>query len=455
MPLGRRVAVSRIVRSVVSRGKPWRGRIRPTSSPSAESPLAVPSIGDQGTLSSPLERSRAGDLTAVAVISQHRCLVAAVRYGRVAKADPGRPRRRRSSAPSTGSGQSVGRQRDGAAIAIARGDQQCAIAFMHSIRPASRQRSLGHVCDTRPVTRKEKLTLIATILGSTIVFLDSTVVNVALPTIQEDLDTGLAGQQWVVEAYMLSLVSLLLVGGSLGDLYGRRRLFVIGLCGFAVTSALCAIAPERRSAGGGAGASGHRRRPAGSRVAGDPRRDLRGRGARSGGRAVDGLGGDLDADRAGRGWLAGRARAWRWIFWINLPLIAVTIWLALRTIDESSDPEAVHGIDGVGIGLSALGLAGPVFALIEQPTYGFSDPIVWVPLVGGIACFGGLRLVADPRPRPAPAAGAVSLAQLRDREHGHPGRLRGARRRLLLHHPVPAAGRRLQRRSRRAPRPPR
>ena len=83
------------------------------------------------------------------------------------------------------------------------------------------------------MTRKQRLTLLATILGSTIVFLDSTVVNVALPAIQEDLDTGLAGQQWIVEAYMLALVSLLLVGGSLGDLYGRRRLFVIGLAGFA------------------------------------------------------------------------------------------------------------------------------------------------------------------------------------------------------------------------------
>src|SRR5262245_3300104 len=98
-------------------------------------------------------------------------------------------------------------------------------------------------CHTGRVSRRERLTLLATILGSTIVFLDSTVVNVALPAIQEDLDTGLAGQQWIVEAYMLTLVSLLLVGGSLGDLYGRRRLFLLGLAGFAVTSVLCAVAP--------------------------------------------------------------------------------------------------------------------------------------------------------------------------------------------------------------------
>ena len=258
---------------------------------------------------------------------------------------------------------------------------------MDSIRAATRQRSIGTPATLRPVTRKEKLTLIATILGSTIVFLDSTVVNVALPTIQEDLDTGLAGQQWVVEAYMLSLVSLLLVGGSLGDLYGRRRLFVIGLCGFAVTSVLCAIAPSDEAlvaARALQGIAGALLVPGSLAIlAATFEGEARGRAV---GLWTAWAGISTLIGPAGGGLLV--ELSWRWIFWINLPLIAVTIWLALRTIDESSDPEAVHGIDGVGIGLSALGLAGPVFALIEQPTYGFSDPIVWVPLVGGIACFG-------------------------------------------------------------------
>src|SRR5688572_4572408 len=93
------------------------------------------------------------------------------------------------------------------------------------------------------MSRSQRLTLVATILGSTIVFLDSTVVNVALPPISEDLDAGLDGQQWVVEAYMLTLVALLLVGGSLGDQFGRRRMFVVGLVSFGVTSVLCALAP--------------------------------------------------------------------------------------------------------------------------------------------------------------------------------------------------------------------
>jgi EmrB/QacA subfamily drug resistance transporter len=235
------------------------------------------------------------------------------------------------------------------------------------------------------MTGRERLTLIATILGSGIVFLDATVVNVALPTIQDDLDTGLAGQQWVVEAYMLTLVSLLLVGGSLGDLLGRRRMFVIGLLGFAACSVLCAIAPTDETlvaARALQGIAGALLVPGSLAILaatfeGEAR-----------GRAVG-----LWTAWAGISTLIGPAGGgllieidWRLIFWINLPLIALTVWVALRAVPESSDPEAVRGIDGIGILLSAAGLAGPVFALIEQPLDGFSDPVVWVPLVGGALC---------------------------------------------------------------------
>src|SRR5919106_721356 len=92
--------------------------------------------------------------------------------------------------------------------------------------------------------RTKRITLVATILGSAIVFLDGTVVNVALPAIRADLDTGLAAQQWIVEAYLLTLGALILVGGSLGDILGRRLVFAYGLAGFGVTSALCAVAPD-------------------------------------------------------------------------------------------------------------------------------------------------------------------------------------------------------------------
>jgi EmrB/QacA subfamily drug resistance transporter len=233
------------------------------------------------------------------------------------------------------------------------------------------------------VNRRELIILIATILGSTIVFLDSTVVNVALPAIQEDLDTGLAGQQWIVEAYLLTLVALLLVGGSLGDLFGRRRIFVIGLTGFAICSALCAIAPTDETLIGARALQGM----AGALLVPGSLAILAATfEGEARGRAVG-----LWTAWAGISTLIGPAGGgllveidWRLIFWINVPLVVVTIWLALRVVPESSDPEAVHGIDGVGILLSALGLAAPVFALVEQPMYGFADPIVWVPLVGGV-----------------------------------------------------------------------
>jgi EmrB/QacA subfamily drug resistance transporter len=236
------------------------------------------------------------------------------------------------------------------------------------------------------VTRPQRLTLIATILGSTIVFLDSTVVNVALPAIQEDLDTGLAGQQWVVEAYMLTLVSLLLVGGSLGDLYGRRRLFSIGLAGFGVTSILCAIAPTDEALIGARalqGAAGALLVPGSLAIlAATFEGEARGKAV---GLWTAWSGISTLLGPAGGGLLV--EVDWRWIFWVNVPLIAGTLWLTHRFVEESSDPEAVHGVDSVGIGLSALGLGGPVFALIEQPTRGWGDPLVAIPLIVGIASF--------------------------------------------------------------------
>src|SRR5436189_5660278 len=93
------------------------------------------------------------------------------------------------------------------------------------------------------MSRRERLTLVATILASTVVFLDATVVDVSLPAMERDLGMGLAGQQWVVEAYLLALVSLMLVGGSLGDHFGRRKIFSIGLAGFGASQMLVAMAP--------------------------------------------------------------------------------------------------------------------------------------------------------------------------------------------------------------------
>jgi EmrB/QacA subfamily drug resistance transporter len=237
------------------------------------------------------------------------------------------------------------------------------------------------------VSRQQRLTLVATILGSTVVFLDSTVVNVALPAIADGLDAGLAGQQWVVEAYMLTLVSLLLVGGSLGDQFGRRRVFVIGLIAFGATSILCALAPTvelliaARALQGIAGAL----LVPGSLaiVAASFEGAARGKAVGTW-TAWTGIATVLGP--AGGGALV-EALSWRAIFWVNIPLIAATVALTLHSVRESRDMEAFRGIDWLGIALSAAGLAGPVFALIEQPTRGWSDPVVWVSMVTGIVCF--------------------------------------------------------------------
>jgi EmrB/QacA subfamily drug resistance transporter len=236
------------------------------------------------------------------------------------------------------------------------------------------------------VSRQQRLTLVATILGSTVVFLDGTVVNVALPAISDSLDAGLAGQQWVVEAYMLTLVSLLLVGGSLGDQFGRRRMFVIGLIAFGATSALCAVAPSDEFLVGARalqGIAGALLVPGSlAIVAATFEGAARGKAV---GTWTAWTGIATVIGPAGGGALIG-ILSWRAIFWVNLPLIAATVWLTMRAVEESRDPEAFHGIDWLGIALSAVGLGGPVFALIEQPTYGWDDAIVRVPLVAGVAC---------------------------------------------------------------------
>jgi EmrB/QacA subfamily drug resistance transporter len=238
------------------------------------------------------------------------------------------------------------------------------------------------------VSRSQRLTLIATILGSTVVFLDSTVVNVALPAISEGLDVGLAGQQWVVEAYTLALVSLLLVGGSLGDQFGRRKVFVIGLVAFGVTSVLCAVAPTSEFLIGARalqGIAGALLVPGSlAIVASTFEGEARGKAV---GTWTAWTGIATVVGPAGGGALIG-ITSWRAIFWVNIPLIAATVMLTLHSVQESRDEDAFLGIDWAGIALSAIGLGGPTFALIEQPSRGWADPVVWVPMLVGVASFG-------------------------------------------------------------------
>ena len=248
------------------------------------------------------------------------------------------------------------------------------------------------------MSRQQRLTLIATILGSTVVFLDGTVVNVALPAIGDGLHAGLAGQQWVVEAYLLTMVSLLLVGGSLGDQFGRRRIFLLGLVGFGATSALCAVAPSDEFLVGARalqGIAGALLVPGSLAIVAATFEGAERGKAVGTWTAWTGIATVLGP--AGGGALIGLL-SWRAIFWVNLPLIAATVWLTLRAVAESRDPDAFHGIDWLGIALSAAGLGGPVFALIEQPTHGWGDPLVWAPLLAGVACF-ALFLLHEARAR--------------------------------------------------------
>jgi len=235
--------------------------------------------------------------------------------------------------------------------------------------------------------RRKRLTIIATILGSTIVFLDATVVNVALPAISDDLNAGLADQQWVVEAYALATVSLLLVGGALGDQFGRRRIFTLGLIGFGITSVLCAIAPSSAMLIGARalqGLTGALLVPGSLAILAATFEGAERGKAVGTWTAWTGIATVIGP--AGGGALV-QAISWRAIFWVNIPLVIFTVWLTRRHVEESLDPEADRTIDWLGILMSALGLGGIVFGFIEQPTHGWSDPIVAVPLIGGIVLF--------------------------------------------------------------------
>ena len=234
--------------------------------------------------------------------------------------------------------------------------------------------------------RRKTLTLVATILGSTIVFLDATVVQVALPALSDDLDAGLADQQWVVEAYLLALVALLLVGGSLGDQFGRRLMFVAGLIGFGVTSILCAIAPSSElliAARALQGLAGALLVPGSLAILASTFEGAERGKAVGTWTAWSGIATVIGP--AGGGFLVDEL-SWRWIFWVNVPLIVATVALTLYAVRESRDPEATPVIDWTGILLSAVAFGGPTFALIEQPRYGWGDPLVAIPLIAGVVC---------------------------------------------------------------------
>ena len=253
--------------------------------------------------------------------------------------------------------------------------------------------------------------LLATVLGSGIAFLDSTVVNVALPAIGEDLGAGLSTLQWTVTGYLLTLAALILLAGSLSDRYGRRRIFIIGVVWFAVASLLCGIAPNAATlvaARALQGIGGALLTPgslaliqASFREADRPRAIG----------AWSGLGGVAAAVGPFLGgWLV-QSVSWRWVFLINVPLAAVVVFVSLRHVPESMDPSAGRTLDLTGAVAGVIALAGTTYALIEGPGRGFADPVVLV-----AAALGVVALIAFLRAERSAPAPMMPLSIFRSRQ---------------------------------------
>jgi EmrB/QacA subfamily drug resistance transporter len=242
--------------------------------------------------------------------------------------------------------------------------------------------------------------LLATVLGSAVAFIDATVVTIALPHIAEDLDASTGDLQWTVNGYALTLAAFLLLGGSLGDRFGRRRVFLVGVVWFGIASMLCTIAP--------------------------------GIGALIAARALQGVGGALltpgslsiiqstfvgeDRARAIGAWsgLSGVASAiapflggwivavasWRWIFAINVPLVVLVVVVTLRHVPESMDPSAVKRLDVAGTALGAVGLAGLTYGFTAWTDEGSASAAAVASLAGGVIALVAFVLVEARHPAP-------------------------------------------------------
>jgi EmrB/QacA subfamily drug resistance transporter len=234
--------------------------------------------------------------------------------------------------------------------------------------------------------------LTVAVLGSGLAFLDGTVVNVALPDIGRDLNASTSDLQWILNGYLLTLASLILLGGSLGDRLGRRRIFVFGVGLFTVASLLCAIAPTvemlilarlLQGIGGALLTPGSLAMIEASFRPGDRSRAIG---------AWSGLGGVAAALGPLLGGYLVDAVSWRAIFLINLPIGIFVMAMAPRHVPETRDPTATGRLDVVGATLVGLGLAGTTYALIEAPGNG-GDPLVLVAGIGGLAALVAFLLV--------------------------------------------------------------
>lgn len=248
-------------------------------------------------------------------------------------------------------------------------------------------------------TGRDRTVLSIAVLASFVAFLDGTVVTVALPAISDELGGGLTTQQWVVDAYLITLGALILVAGSVSDAYGRVLVMRIGLVGFGVTSVAIAAAPTAEFlivARGLQGAAGAFLVPSSLALI-----TATFRGAAQG-RAI-GIWTAMTTSAMIAGPVIGGLfvdyLSWRLVFLINVIPIGVTLWLLARArIEDTRRPDA--SIDWLSAVLSTLGLGAMVFALIEQPRLGWSSPAIWIPAIAGAALFTAFllrqRTVRDP-----------------------------------------------------------
>ena len=256
-----------------------------------------------------------------------------------------------------------------------------------------------------PSDQVKRLALVAAILASTIAAVDSSAVNVALPAIGRDLGGGFAAQQWVANAYLLTLSALILLAGSLTDRLGERTVFTAGVSGFGIGSALCALSPSIGvliAARALQGVSGALLTPSAlaiivSTFGPDERGAAIGRWTAWGGIGILAgplIGGEI-VDVA----------SWRWIFAINVPLVIVAIALGRvavpgRRVARGTDAPRPPRIDWGGAALAASALAGISFSLIEQPVLGWGDPGVWAVLLAGLLLLGAFIWFESRSPAP-------------------------------------------------------
>src|SRR5437588_6874674 len=234
---------------------------------------------------------------------------------------------------------------------------------------------------------QRRWTLAATILGSSMAFIDGTVVNVALPALQSNLNATVTDVQWVVEAYTLLLAALLLLGGSLGDRYGRKKIYTIGISVFALASVWCGLAPNIQQliiARAVQGVGGALLVPGGlAIISASFDEESRGKaiGTWSGSTAITTAMGPVLG-----GWLIEHV-SWRAVFFLNFPLALITLALVFFFVPESRDEEEKNKLDLTGAALATVGLGGIVYGLIESSRLGFKSPIVIAALSGGALVF--------------------------------------------------------------------